>query len=53
MEKFFGVLFAAVLLALAAFLYSYGLDAPFWKTYSLIGAIWLTVYFLIPAKYRT
>lgn len=53
MEKLGGVIFAALLLALAALLYSYGLDAPFWKTYSFIGAVWLTVYFLIPAKYRT
>ena len=53
MEKLGGVIFAALLLALVAFLYAYGFDAPFWKTYSVVGAIWLTVYFLIPAKYRT
>lgn len=45
-------IYLALVAALSAFLFAYSLDIPFLKVYSMIGAIWLAFYFLLPVKYR-
>lgn len=45
-------LYLAAVAAVSALLFSYSLDVPFLKVYSMIGAIWIAFYFLLPAKYR-
>lgn len=45
-------IYLAFVAALSALLFAYSLELPFLKVYSMIGAIWLAFYFLLPAKYR-
>jgi hypothetical protein len=48
----FTFIYLAGIAAVSAFLFSYSLDVPFLRVYSMMGAIWLAFYFLLPAKYR-
>ena len=45
-------IYLALVAALSALLFAYALDSPFLKVYSMIGAIWLAFYFLLPVKFR-
>jgi hypothetical protein len=45
-------IYIAIVAAVSALLFAYALDAPFFKVYSMIGAIWIAFYFLLPVKYR-
>lgn len=48
----FTFIYLAAVAALSAVLFAYSLNVSFLKVYSMIGAIWLAFYFLLPAKYR-